>query len=111
MKEQNIIMTAYTDSGIFNGILSLPEGGRLSDFINISSQFIHLKGGTANNAADNSDEICINKDAIRLLITATNDSARGSGAKGKTYPYVDKKQMPIKIYMPSCEISGNLYSF
>ena len=69
--EQNIIITAYTDSGIFNGILSLPENTRLSDFINISSQFTHFKGRAANNAADNSDEIYINKDAIKLLTSAT----------------------------------------
>jgi len=114
MKEQNIIVTAYTDSGIFTGSLSLPEEGRLSDFINISAQFVHLKGRAVNNAAesaDNSDEIYINKNAIKLLTTATNDDARGSGATGKTYPYVNKKQVHVKIYMINYEISGNLYSF
>jgi len=83
MTKQNIVITAYTDSGVFTRILSLPKETRLSDFINISSQFIHFKGRAANNAADNSDEIYINKDAIKLLTTATNDGARGSGAKGK----------------------------
>ena len=111
MKEQNIVITAYTDSGIFNGILSLPEETRLSDFINISSQFIHFKRGAANNAANNSDEIYINKDAIKLLTTATNKPTRGAGAKGKVYPYINKKQVHVKIYMTNYEISGNLYSF
>jgi hypothetical protein len=41
------------------------------------------------------------------LTTATNDAARRTGAKGKAYPYVDKKQVQVKIYMPNYEISGN----
>jgi hypothetical protein len=100
MKGQNIIVTAYTDSGIFNGILSLPEGGRLSDFINISSQFIHLKGGAANSGADNSDEIYINKDAIRLLITATNDSARGQALREKHIRMLIKSRYVQKYTCP-----------
>jgi hypothetical protein len=114
MIEQNILVTAYTDSGIFTGILSVTGAARLSDFMNISEQFIHLKGGAVNNAAKhavNSEEMYINKNAIKLLTTATNDDTRGMMAKGKTYPYVKKKPVHVKIYMTNYEISGNLYSF
>ena len=114
MIEQNILVTAYTDSGIFTGILSVPGEARLSDYINISEQFIHLKGRVVTKAVentDNSDEIYINKNAIKLLTTATNDDARGMSAKRKTYPYVKKQPVRVKIYMTNYEISGTLYSF
>jgi hypothetical protein len=114
MIEQKILVTVYTDSGIFTGILSVPGAARLSDFINISEQFMHLEGKALTKASektDNPDEIYINKNAIKLLTTATDDDTRGTGAKGKTYPYVKKKPVRVKIYMTNYEISGNLYSF
>jgi hypothetical protein len=113
MTEQNITIAINTDSGIFNGIITLPGGTRLSDFVNSSAQFLHLRGGQVNNSTDivsNLDEIHINKKAIKTLTTATKDDARGAAVKEKRYPYVQKKTVSVKIYMTDYEISGNLYS-
>jgi hypothetical protein len=114
MAEQHVSVTVYTDSGIFKGKLALSAEARLSDFINIPAPFLHLKGGQVNNAAgtpDNPNEMYINKKSIRMLTTAANDDARGAGAKGKMYPYVNKKQVRVKIHVSHYEISGNLHSF
>ena len=113
MAEQLISVIIYTDSGIFKGTLSLSAEARLSDFVNIPAQFLHLQGGPVNNVAgtpDNPNEIYINKKSIKMLTTATVDDARGAGAKGKMYPYVNKKQVRVKIHVSHYEISADLHS-
>ena len=115
MAEQHISVTVYTDSGVFKGKLALSAEARPSDFINVPAQFLHLKGGQVNNASaplpDNLHKMYINKKSIRMLTTAAIDDARGAGAKGKLYPYVNKKQVRVKIHMSHYEISGNFHSF
>ena len=113
MAEQHVSVTVYTDSGIFKGTLSLSAEARLSDFVNIPAQFLHLKGGPVTNAAgtpDNVHEMYINKKSIKMLTTAANDDARGAGAKGKMYPYLNKKQVRVKIHLTDYEISCSLHS-
>jgi hypothetical protein len=113
MAEQLISVIVYTDSGIFKGTITLSAEARISDFINIPAQFLHLKGGqvyAADGVPDNPGEIFINKKSIRMLTTAFVDDARGAGAKGKMYPYVPKKPVRVKVHISHYEICGNLHS-
>ena len=112
MTEQDITILAYTDTGTFFGILAIPAGMRLFDFINLSAQFIHLTGREIiedNDDLSNLSEIHVNKKAINILTTVLDDESRGSYIKDKLYQFIQKKPASVKIYMNKYEIRGNLH--
>jgi len=112
MAEQHIAISAYTDTGIFTGFLSVPSGVRLSDFINLPAQFLHFKNDTGNTSSGESmetiTEIHINKKAI-YLSTSSNENGKGGFTQEKVFPYVNKIPVNIKIFMTDYEISGYTY--
>jgi len=110
MPEQFIPVKAYTDTGIFTGVLSLPTGVRLSDFINLPAQFLHFKNedDINNERTAAVDEIHLNKKSINLL-TTVNDDDKGGFTQKKKFPYVNKIPVSVKIYVNEYEINGNLF--
>ena len=110
MAEQNIAVMIHTDSGIFSGTLSIPAGMRLSDFINLPAQFLQLKNVAVCGPSYNSDEIHVNKKAIKILSTPSNSNCNGITNEKKGYPFVQKKPVGTKIFMTDYEVSGNLHS-
>jgi hypothetical protein len=110
MIEQNVAVMIHTDSGVISGTLSIPAGMRLSDFINLPAQFLHLKSAVVCGSSNNSDEIHVNKKAIKILSMATDSTCNGITNEKKGYPFVPKKPVGTKIFMMDYEVSGNLHS-
>jgi hypothetical protein len=111
MPEQYIPIALHTNTGIFTGVLSMPVGVRLSEFINLPAQYLHFKEDVAINndgSAKTVGEIHINKKAVNLL-TTVNDNSKGGFTQEKVFPYVYKIPIRIKIYMTDYEISCNAH--
>jgi len=94
---------------MFTGILSLPDGVRLSDFLNSPEKFFKFsEASTSDGVIEQMNDIFVNKEAIKFVKTTTNNDGRGLG---QNY-YLHIKNIPVrtKMLMTDYELSGNLYS-
>jgi len=119
---EKIPVFVYLYAQTIAGNVSLPNGKRLSDFLNSSvvgqpdssSMFIELTDVTISHAdgtKEKAQKSFINKTSIQLLTTLDENLARGIGAKDgqKQYPYVYKSPVRARMRMPSYELTGNIH--
>lgn len=114
MTTQNVAVTFHTTTQILNGNLSLPEGSRISEFVNSPAPFIKLTEvsifGSSGKIGE-AREVFINRDNVQMIVTA-DDVAKGvclDNASKKMYPYVKKTTIETKIYSADFELTGSLY--
>ncbi len=119
MNNQEIALTVHINSHTLVGNLSIPEGSRISDFLNnktlLKTDFIKLTDVTVKNKTHKKETlktVYINKNSIQMITTLETDSARGIGAKAgqKFYPYTKKIAQRKTISLPGYELNGYLYS-
>ena len=114
---QNVAVTVHTQEQVLTGVVSLSPRKRLSDFLNSdftkqsdsSGMFLKLTDVTIDRGdgiKGRARTIYINKEAIQMLRTLENDSARGIGAKDgpKQYPFVHKSPVRATMYLLGYEI-------
>jgi hypothetical protein len=105
-KEYLVHVIVHTESDVLNGQIALPEGERLSDFLNSPLQFIKvinvLVTGPEGKQETLSD-IHVNKAAIKMIRTEDLNTARGSG------PAVPKIPVHTSIHMPDYVLDGILH--
>ena len=119
---QNVAVTVHTQEQVLTGVVSLSPDKRLSDFLNSdftkqsdsSGMFLKLTDVTIDRAdgiKGRAGTIYINKEAIQMLRTLENDSARGIGAKDgpKQYPFVHKLPVRATMYLLDYELNGYLH--
>ena len=122
MNMQNVAVVVDMWEQVLTGVVSLPPGIRLSDFLNGDSigqsdgsgTFLELSDVTisrADGTKESAETIYINREAIQMVRTLENDSARGIGAKDgpKQYPFVHKSPVRATMRMPGYEINGYLH--
>jgi hypothetical protein len=118
LNTQNVALAVYIDGSTLTGTLSIPEGSRISDFLNDKTKtktgFINLTDVTVKHSdgkRETSKAVYINKQSIRMITTLENDSARGIGAKDgrKQYPFVKKLPVRTTIQLPGYELCGYLH--
>jgi hypothetical protein len=112
--ERFIDVVVHVDASILTGSLSLGTTGRLSDFLNTSVKFLKLTEASVikpNGLIENLDEIHINKEAIKMLITVSKDAGRGVGAdyRNKIFPFVRKVPVQAKMEMIGYELNCVLH--
>ena len=119
---QNVAVAVHTQEEVLTGVVSLSPGKRLSDFLNSdfikqsdsSGMFLKLTDVTIDRAdgiKGRAGTIYINKEAIQMLRTLENNSARGVGAKGgpKQYPFVHKLPVRATMRLVGYELNGYLH--
>jgi hypothetical protein len=118
MNAQSLALVVYMPGRTLVGTVSIPEGLRLSDFLNdrpkTQTAFLTLTDVTiklADGTKETLKTVYINKKSIQIITTLDSDSARGIGAKDgpKQYPFIQKRPVRAKIYLPGYELSGYLY--
>ena len=122
MYAQSVAVALYMDSQVLTGFLSVPSGKRLSDFLNYDlvgqsetiGTYLKLTDSTVSNTdgtREKTETIYINREAIQMLRTIENDSARGIGAKDgpKQYPFVHKSPVRAKMCMRRYELDGYVH--
>jgi hypothetical protein len=105
-KEKLVRVTVHTESDVLNGQIALPEGERLSDFLNSSLQFVKVVNVLVTGPEGKQEtlsEIHVNKAAIKMIRTEDKNTARGSG------PAVPKIPVHTSIHMPDYELDGILH--
>ena len=118
MNAQNLAVVVYMQGRTLVGTISIPEGLRLSDFLNdrpkTQTSFLTLTDVTvklSNSIRETLETVYINKKSIQIITTLEGDSARGIGAQDgpKQYPFVQKRPVRATIHMPGYELNGFLY--
>ena len=122
MKTAEITVTLYVETQTLTGFLHLYHGQRLSDLLNSVSltpdesrdQFLELSDVTISQAYGAKQIMStthINKATIQLVVVPDGDSARGIGAKvgPKTYPFVQKTPVQVRLHMPGYELTGDIH--
>ena len=119
---QNVDVIVHIQGQVVTGVISLPDGKRLSDYLNGdfnkqsygSGKFLELtdaKTDSGDGIKKKTDTIYINKEAIQMLRTLEKDSARGIGTEKeqKQYPFVQKIPVRVTMSLPDCDLSGYLH--
>ena len=111
MEEENIAVLVHCDKGILCGYTTVPEGGRLSDYLNLPAKFIKLTNVSisSDTGADKSNEMFINKDNIILLVTIQDNAGRGRNIQNGYLPHIQKKPVRTRIILKDYELCGNIY--
>jgi len=114
MSTQSVDIAVYTEGRTLIGTVSIPEGLRLSDFLNDRNKakhdFIKLTNVTINlvdGTKETSKNVYVNKQSITMITTLEPDSTRGIGAEHgyKKYPFVKKLPVRAAILLPGYELS------
>jgi len=122
MPKQKTKVVVYMETQTLTGLLELPDGQRLSDFlndetstqINSSRRFIQLSEVTIYRAGYRDEitkSVYINREGIQMLRTFEPDSDKESYAnkKLKTYPFVPKLPVKATILLSGYEIECDLH--
>ena len=111
MAEENIAVLVHCDKGILCGYTVVPEGGRLSDYLNLAAKFIKITNITVsdNKVIRKLDEVFINKDNIILLVTVLDNAGRGINIQGGYLPRIQKKPVRTRIVLKDYELRGDVY--
>jgi len=118
MNVQSVAVAVYMEGRTLIGTVSIPEGSRLSDFLNdrpkTQAEFLTLTDVTIkiiDGTKETLKTVYINKKSIQMITTLEGDSARGIGAKDgpKQYPFIQKLPVRTTIHLPGYELSGYLY--
>jgi hypothetical protein len=118
MSTQSLALIVYMQGRTLVGTVSIPEGTRLSDYLNdkprAQGEFLTLKDVTIkliDGTKETSKTAYINKKSIQMVATLDSDSVRGIGAKEgpKQYPFVQKRPVRATVHLPGYELSGYLY--
>ena len=117
-----IRITFYIQGQTCSGNIDLHDEERLLDFLNSRSDtspedndgFLRISEMTMtliDKSKDRIPEASIKKSAIKLLAIQEEDLARGLGAKPgpKSYPFVEKSPIPVKLHLQDCSIIGNMH--
>ena len=123
MPMQNVVVVVYLESQVLTGYMSLPENTRLSDFLNSSlsdspdntNRFLEMTDVTisyTDGKKEKEDKVYINPKSIKMVKTLDKDLTRGIGACDvKSYPFIEKVPMPVKMHIQSYELYGYLHCF
>jgi hypothetical protein len=119
---EDVSVAVHTQEQVVTGTVSLSRERRLSDFLNSDSfgksngsgKFLKLTNATiarGNGEKERAEVIYINREAIQMLRTLENDSARGIGSEvgPKQYPFVKKLPVRTTVCMSGYELSGFLH--
>jgi len=118
MITQSVALAVHIEGRTLVGTVSIPEGSRLSDFLNnrtkTQTDFINLSDVSIKNVdgtQETSKTVYVNKQSIQMITTLETDSARGIGANGgiKHYPYVKKIPVRTTISLPGYRLNGYLH--
>lgn len=115
-------ITFYVSKQACSGYIELHDEERLSDFLNdrfakradVTNGFIKIVDATMilpDNSKERLPEATINKSAIQLVAIQEGDQARGLGGKEglKSYPFVDKTPMLVRMHLQEFSIIGNMH--
>ena len=113
----------YTQSQVLRGLIYHPYLDRLLDRLNTTSisglqmqgtRFLVLRDVTIKNVGEQEEKVkslYIMRDNIFFVTTDDADAGRGLGAKPQPipYPFVNKRLVPVTIYMTGYIITGHLH--
>jgi len=105
---QYIPLVIYLDTNIVIGVLTMPDGVRLSEFLNSSDKFLKFTEASTNDGIiEQMNDIYINKETIKFVKTLDENDGRGCGSSN----YWKVKKIPVrtKMLLTDYELSGNLH--
>ena len=117
MNAQSVALSVYIQGRTIIGTVSIPEGVRLTDFLNdrpkTRNAFLALSDVTIQyneGGKETSKTVHINKNSIQMITTLGSDY-RGIGAKdgSKQYPFIQKRPVRATIHLPGFKLIGYLY--
>ena len=122
MSAQQIGVAIHTQRQTLTGSVSIPQGLRLSDYLNnghksngdTSDTFLTLTDATVTPREGTKRKVktmYISQQTIQMIRTVDKDSARGIGVIDgpKRYPFVRKLPVRVTMHLPNYEVSGYLH--
>ena len=111
MTTQQVTVAVHMESQILTGLMKIPEGRRLSDYLNTEFDhqgdkitFIELndvKVSYHDGKQETANTLYVNREAIQMLRTLSPEAAKGTATKAMPYmfPYVRKSPVRTMIHM------------
>ena len=117
-----IRITCYVQTQACSGFVNLLDNERLSDLLNKrftnslddNNGFLQISDATmtlSDGSKDRLPDACINKAAIQFASIQEGDLARGLGVGvgPKSYPFIEKSPVRVRLRLPGCELVGNVH--
>ncbi len=120
-KATQLAVVLYMETQVLAELIYQPKEERLSDIINGVSlrwenrgRFVELRDATIERVDGREERLpttYINKATIQAAATIDGDLAKGIGGriKVKSYPFVEKLPVLVRVQMPAYILIGNMY--